>query len=555
MAVTTVLLQGRPIDLYETRFGIRSLRFDPDTGLYVNGERIFIKGVNQHHDLGALGAAFNTRAAQRQLEMLREIGCNAVRMSHNPPAPELLELTDRMGFMVMDEAFDVWERSKTPLDHHLIFQDWHEQDLRALARRDRNCPSVILWSVGNEVGEQYTDKEGAALGKRLCDIVREEDSTRPITSGMNYASPEMPLPAVLDVISLNYQGQGIRNTPEFEGTERIRKVPQYPLFHAKFPHKLILSSETASAFSSRGIYLFPVSKEISDLVRDGRGGDSKNHQVTAYELHAVDFGSSAEKVFRSHEQNPYVAGEFVWTGWDHLGEPTPYYEGRSSYAGIIDLAGFRKDRFFLYQSQWRPELPMAHILPHWTWPDRIGQVTPVHVFTSGDEGELFLNGKSLGRKAKGSYEYRLRWDDVVYEPGTLMVVTYKKGQKWATDCVKTAKAPAALEAQPDRSVIRADGLDLSFITVRVVDENGLSAPRANNQIQFKIAGPGEIVATDNGDPTSFEPFQAHTRKAFSGLCLVIVKAKAGQTGKITLTASSTGLKDAVTSITTTDSLP
>jgi len=549
VAVTTVSSEGRLTDSYETRFGIRELRFAPDSGFYVNGERIQLEGVNNHHDLGALGAAFNYRAAQRQLEMLREMGCNAIRMSHNPPAPELLALTDSMGFMVMDEAFDVWVRGKTALDFHLIFPDWHEQDLRAMVRRDRNSPSIFLWSTGNEVGEQYTGEEGAALAKQLGDIVRGEDPTRPTTTAMNWAKPDMPLPVAVDVISLNYQGEGIRQDPEFAGTDRIRTPPQYPAFHEKFPGKVILSSESASAFSSRGVYLFPVAKEISSPVRDGRGGDSKIHQVSAYELHAVDFGSSADKVFGSLDRHPYVAGEFVWTGWDYLGEPTPYYTSRSSYSGIIDLAGFRKDRFYLYQAHWRPDLPMAHILPHWTWPERVGQVTPVHVFTSGDEGELFLDGKSLGRKTKGPYEYRLRWDSVVYQPGTLEVVTYRKGVKWATDRVKTAQPPARLEALPDRSVIRADGRDLSFVTVRVTDRNGLLAPRANNRIVFKIRGPGEIVATDNGDPTSFEPFQAPEHKAFNGLCLVIVRAKAGQAGRIGLTASSEGLRDASTFIT------
>ncbi len=543
VAVTSLIRAGKPIDTYETTFGIRSVRFDPDSGIYLNGERIAIKGTNNHHDLGSLGAAFNVRAAQRQLEMLREMGCNALRMSHNAPAPELLELADQMGVLVLDEAFDVWLQKKTPLDFHLIFPDWHEQDMRALVRRDRNHPSVILWSVGNEVGEQYTGEDGAAVAKELCDIVHEEDPTRPTTSAMNFAKPDMALPAVVDVIGLNYQGEGIRDTPAFANTKGIRTLPQYPAFHEKFPGKVILSTETASALSSRGTYLFPVTKEISGPVRDGAGGDSTNGYVSAYELNAVDFGSSADKVFGSLERHPFVAGEFVWTGWDYLGEPTPYYSARSSYSGIIDLAGFKKDRFYLYQAHWRPDLPMAHILPHWTWPERVGQVTPVHVFTSGDEAELFLNGKSLGRKAKSPYEYRLRWDDVVYEPGKLEVVAYKHGQKWATDEVRTANAPAALELSPDRAVIRGDGLDLCFVTVRVTDENSVTAPRADNPLKFKIEGPGEIVATDNGDPRSFEPFPAPQRKAFNGLCLVIVRAKAGQAGRIQLTASSDGLKD------------
>jgi beta-galactosidase len=548
VAVTTLSQEGQVVDRYETHFGIRDVRFDPDQGIFVNGERIRIQGVNQHHDLGALGAAFNHRAAQRQLEILRELGCNAIRMSHNPPAPELLELCDAMGFLVVDEIFDCWERKKTPLDFYLIFPEWSEPDLRAFLRRDRNHPSVILWSIGNEVGEQYTGDAGAVVAKRLHDIAKEEDPTRPTTTAMNWAKPDMPLPAVVNVISLNYQGEGIRQEPEFEGTDRIRTPPQYPAFHAKFPDKVILGSETASAFSSRGVYLFPVSPLVSAPVRDGRGGDSKIRQVSAYELHAVDFGSTADKVFGSLDRHPFVAGEFVWTGWDYLGEPTPYYSARSSYCGIIDLAGFKKDRFYLYQSRWRPELRFAHLVPHWTWPERVGQLTPVHVFTSGDEAELFLNGQSLGRKKKGTYEYRLRWDDVIYQPGTLKVVSFKNGASWATAETKTAGDPAQLQLEADRATIRADGQDLSFITVTVTDRAGLMAPRATNQIQFRIEGPGEIVATDNGDATSFESFQAPTRKAFNGLCLVVVRGYGGKMGKITLTATAAGLARGTVSV-------
>lgn len=548
LAVTTIYKKKQIIDHYETRFGIRSIRFDPDSGVYVNDELIKIKGVNQHHDLGALGAAFNYRAAERQLEILRNMGCNAIRMSHNPPTPELLELCDRMGFLVINEIFDSWELKKTPHDFHLIFPDWYEQDTRAFIRRDRNCPSIIIWSIGNEVGEQYTGEYGAAIAKRLGEIVKEEDVTRLTTCAMNWAKPDMPLPAEIDVIGLNYQGEGIRQAPEFEGTERIRTAPQYEAYHAKFPDKVILSTETASAFSSRGIYLFPVTPEISSPVRDGRGGDSRICQVSAYELHAVDFGSSAEKVFGSLERHPFVAGEFVWTGWDHLGEPTPYYEARSSYCGIIDLAGFPKDRYFLYQALWRPEFPMAHILPHWNWHDRLGEVTPVHVFTSGDEAELFLNGKSLGRKKKAQYEFRLRWDSLIYEPGKLLVVVYKNGEKWAVDSVQTTNKPSGLSTLADRSVIKADGMDLTFITVEIKDADGLLVPTANNRIDFSLEGPGEIIATDNGDPMNFESFASHSRNAFNGLCLLVVRSVSGKPGTIRIKAKSEDLKDTIIEI-------
>lgn len=548
VAVTTVSQQDMVCDRYETVFGIRSVRFEPGTGIWVNGERIAIRGVNLHHDLGALGAAFHTRAAERQLELLQEMGCNAIRMSHNPPAPELLDLTDRMGFLVIDEIFDAWEMKKPPLDFHLLFSDWKEPDLRALIRRDRNHPSVILWSVGNEVGEQYTGNDGAAVAQYLHDLAQDEDATRPTTAAMNYAKPNMPLPGVLDVVSLNYQGEGIRDTPAHAGLNGIRTPPQYPAFREKFPGKVLLSSETAAAVSTRGEYLFPVAEGVSAPVRDGRGGDPQNHFVSAYELYAVDFGSAADKVFATQDQYPYVAGEFVWTGWDYLGEPTPYYTARSSYFGIIDLAGFKKDRFYLYQSRWRPDLPLAHLLPHWTWPERLGQITPVHVFTSGDEAELFLNNKSLGRKRKQPEEYRLRWDEVCYEPGELKVIAYKQGKEWATDVRQTVGAPFALAAEADRDLVRADGFDLSFVTARVLDKAGRLVPRAKNQIRFTIEGPGEIVATDNGDPTNFVPFPSHERAAFNGLCLAIVRTRANQSGEITIRAASEALHSATVSL-------
>jgi len=551
-AVTTLTQNDKVIDRYETTFGIREIQFDPEQGVVVNGEIIKLNGVNQHHDLGALGAAFNRRAAERQLEILQEMGCNAIRMAHNPPAPELLELTDQMGFLMVNEIFDAWERKKTPHDFHLIFPEWSEPDARSFVRRDRNHPSVIIWSYGNEVGEQYTAEEGAVVAKRLNSIVKEEDPTRPTTLSMNYAKPDMAFSKVPDVIGLNYQGEGIRQEPEFEGTDRIRTVPQYDSFHAVFPEKMIFGSEVASSFSSRGIYLFPVTGNITSPTRDGRGGNSQMAQVSAYELYAVDFGSSPDKVFRMQDQHPFVAGGFVWTGWDHLGEPTPYYSSRSSYCGIIDLAGFKKDRFYLYQSRWRPELPMVHILPHWNWPERVGQVTPVHLFTSGDEAELFLNGRSLGRKKKGEFEYRLRWDDVLYEPGELRAIAYKDGKKWTQSAVRTTGKATALIAEADRREMKADGTDLSFITVKVIDKDGSVIPDDVHTIHFTIEGPGEIVATDNGNPADMIPFPSTSRNTFSGMCLVIVKGNREKSGKIKVNAESAGLKPVTIEVRSTE---
>ncbi len=547
---TQLISNGKVLDEYHTPFGIRTIEFDPDRGVLVNGEHIFIKGVNQHHDLGALGAAWNERAAERQLEMLRELGCNAIRIAHNPPAPELLDMTDRMGFLVVDELYDCWERKKTPLDFHLIFPEWHEQDLRALIRRDKNHPSVIMWSTGNEVGEQYTGEAGAEVAARLRVIANDEDPTRPTTASFNYAKPDMPITSEVEAINLNYQGEGIRNAPAYAHLKGINTPPNYPGFHENYPEKVIISSENAAALSSRGTYLFPVVDGISAPISDTVGGNPEKRYVSAYELHTTDFGSSADKVFRSLDMHPYVAGGFVWSGWDYLGEPTPYYLSRSSYFGLIDLAGFKKDRFYLYQSRWRPNLPMAHLLPHWNWPERIGKVTPVHVFTSGDEAELFFNGKSLGRKKKGQYEYRLRWDDVVYEPGELKVISYKNGKKWAEDLVKTTGEATKIRFTADRDTISADGKDLSFVTVEILDDNGLVVPNATNKLSFSLEGPGEIVATDNGDPTDLTPFPSKTRKAFSGKALLIIKSAHKKPGLVTVSATSEGLKPAKINIQT-----
>ncbi|KAI1842681.1 hypothetical protein JX266_011143 [Neoarthrinium moseri] len=537
VAVTTLLTSdGTVIDQYESTFGIRSITYDGERGLLVNGEKVYVRGTDNHHDLGSLGAAFNNRAAERQLEMLLEMGGNALRMSHNPPAPELLDLADRMGFLVIDEAFDMWNEEKVTNDYHLLFPDWHEPDLRSFLRRDFNHPSVISWSIGNEIPEQRT-AAGAATGKILYDIVHEEDGTRPVTSALNNGQPGDGLVDLMDIQSLNYQGEGRGNSWD----------SSFPEFHSAYPDKLIWTSESASTLSTRGTYIFPVVGNMSQVVSDapGAGGNSTSLEVSAYELYAPSWASSPDKVFKQQDLHPYVAGEFVWTGWDYLGEPTPYDDfeaARSSYFGIIDLAGFKKDRFYLYQSRWRSDLQFAHILPHWSWPsDRVGEVTPVHVFTSADEAELFVNGESAGRLVKEELTYRFRWDNVTYSPGDLRVVTYKNGAVWAEATKKTVGDAAALNMTADRDTISADGYDLSFITVAVVDATGDTVPYASNSITFSISGPGEIVSTDNGSPIDQTPFPSLTRNAFSGLALAIVRTRAGEQGVITVSATADGL--------------
>ncbi|KAH5292498.1 hypothetical protein HBI12_235430 [Parastagonospora nodorum] len=535
VAITTLVSNGTTLDNYETVFGIRSIKYDANTGVHINGEPVRVYGTCNHHDLGSLGAAFNTRAAERQIEILQEMGNNALRTSHNPPAPEFLELADRMGLMVMDELFDTWNFAKVANDFHRIFPEWHEPDLRAFIRRDRNHPSIISWSIGNELPEQ-SNSTGAATGKALQDITHEEDPTRLVTVGKNNANPTTGLAAAIDIIGLNYQGEGRGNS--WNST--------FPWFHETFPEKMIWSTESASTLSSRGIYLFPVTSKKSAVVggAPGDGGDPVTNHVSSYDLYAPSWAASPDKVFEAQDKHPYVAGEFVWTGWDYIGEPTPYdNSSRSSYFGIIDLAGFKKDRFYLYQSRWRRDLPMAHILPHWSWPeDRVGQVTPIHVFTSGDEAELFVNDVSAGRKKKSEYDYRLRWDNVTYSPGSVRIVAYRDGAEWASASHVTAGTPASLNVTADRTTITADGYDLSFITVAVTDKKGNVVPQASNEISFSIAsGEGKIVSTDNGDPTDMVPFPSLKRKAFSGLALAIVRSEPGKAGEIVVEAKAEGL--------------
>jgi beta-galactosidase len=546
--VAVTVLQGTAIsDVCEANFGFRTLNFTPRDGFFLNGKKVPVQGVCNHHDLGALGAAFNVRAAERQLEILREMGCNAIRTSHNPPAPELLDLCDRMGFLVEDEAFDTWKTPKKRNDYNILFYAWHEEDLRAMVRRDRNHPCVFIWSTGNEVNDQ----NNPALSASLRAIIKSEDNTRPVTVGCNWdESGTNGFQKTVDVFGINYR------LYRYDAFFTLKDNDNLP-FH---------SSESASTVSSRGEYFFPVKQGDLNNNLPGKG----IFQISSYDLAYPAWASTADQQWEMQDKYPGVFGEFVWTGFDYIGEPTPYggdltglrpgtrrYDqakelldkqnvaevpSRSSYFGILDLAGFKKDRFFLYQSKWKPDLPMAHILPHWNWPERKGLVTPVHVYTSGDEAELFLNGKSLGKKKKGQYEYRLKWDDVAYQPGELKVVAYKNGVKWAEDKMVTTGKAYQLSVSADHSAVRADGSDLIFVTVRIEDKDKLLVPRSSNLVNFSIEGPGKIVAVDNGDATSHDPFLASYRKAYNGMCLVIVKADKGAIGSFTLKAVSKGLK-------------
>lgn len=545
VARLTVSVGGQVTDRYDVPFGIRETEFSRQ-GFFLNGRKVALQGVCLHHDLGALGAAFNLSAQERQLRIMQEMGCNAIRTSHNPPAPELLDLADKMGLLVMDEAFDAWAHGKRAWDYNKLYNEWHEKDLQAMVRRDWNHPSVIIWSIGNEVMEQ----RDVEMTRHLAGIVRELDDTRPVTAGYNNPDGGRDSNAAreLDLMGVNYFfGQQAR----WDEDERYKDMPT-------------VGTETSSCVSTRGVYF------MGDTLR-------KDFQISSYDLDSPGWGCSPDRQFATNARFPHLLGEFVWTGFDYLGEPTPYNSdntnllnfrtdpskqeelkkkleelariqppSRSSYFGIVDLAGFPKDRYYLYQSHWRPELPMAHILPHWNWPDRIGQVVPVHVYTSGTEAELFVNGKSWGRRSKREgQDFRLVWDSVVYQPGSVRVVAYKNGQKWAEDEVQTTGEARKIRLEADRNSLDAGSRELAFVTVRLTDEEGRTVPTACCPLKFEVEGAGELVATDNGDPISFTPFQSAEREAFNGLALAIVRARKGAAGEIRVRVSGEGLEPAV----------
>ncbi len=537
-ALTRILVDGVVTDEYETRFGIRSIEFIPEKGFYLNGEHRKFKGVCNHHDLGPLGAAVSIPALRHQLTMLKDMGCDAVRTSHNTPAPELVSLCDEMGFMMMVEPFDEWNDAKCENGYHRYFDEWAERDMISMLHAFRNSPSVIMWSIGNEVPSQCT-ADGYKTAAFLQSICHREDPTRPVTCGMDQVNCVLSngFAAQLDIPGINY------------------RTFRYKDCYEHLPQGLVLGSETASTVSSRGTYHFPVEKAFSVMHPD--------HQSSGYDMEACNWSNIPDVDLALAEDYPWTLGQFVWTGFDYLGEPSPYdtdaWPNHSSMFGIIDLASIPKDRYWLYRSIWNTESPTLHIVPHWTWPGREGKVTPVYVYTSWPEAELFVNGVSQGRRSKLSPSapceglqdealegrYRLMWNDVVYQKGELRVVAYDaEGNVAASESVRTAGKPYALHLECDRTSIARDGEDLAYVTVSVVDKDGNTVPADTREVFASVSGAGEFRAIANGDPCSLEMFHHPHMHLFAGKLTVIVRSKANAEGPVLLKVNAKGLKAA-----------
>lgn len=537
--VTRISRDGKLMDSYETTFGLRSFYFDADKGFFLNQKPVKIKGVCMHHDLGALGAAVNTRAIERQLEILKAMGCNAIRTAHNPPAPELLELCDKMGFLVMVEAFDMWKKKKTKYDYYADFEDWHVRDLQDMVLRDRNHPSVFMWSVGNEIREQF-DSTGITITRELVSIVKALDTTRPVMAALSEWNPAknyMYQSGALDIVGLNYHHE------------------VYEDFKKYYPGQKFLGAENMSALATRGHYDWPSdssyfwpARSPMKYVENG----NPDYTVSAYDQVAAYWGSTHEQTWKIIRRHDYLPGLFVWTGFDYLGEPTPYpWPARSSYFGIVDLAGFPKDVYYMYQSEWTGKT-VLHILPHWNFEGRAAN-KPVDVwvyYNNADEVELFLNSQSLGTKRKGKEDLHVMWR-VPFSPGELKAVSRKNGQTVKEEKIYTAGKPARIELRADRSVIKADGKDLSFITVRVLDKDGHPVPDAANEVEFKVSGEGILRATDNGYQADTSSFINSHRRCWKGMALGIIQATAKK-GNITLKVSAPGLTPAVLRLNTTN---
>ena len=514
------------LDTYSTRFGIRTIEYIADKGFYLNGKRRKFQGVCNHHDLGPLGAAINVAALRHQLTLLKEMGCDAIRTSHNMPAPELVELCDEMGFMMMLEPFDEWDIAKCDNGYHRFFNEWAEKDMVNMLRQYRNNPCVVMWSIGNEVPTQWSP-EGYKVAKFLQDICHREDPTRPVTCGMDQVKSVLAngFAAMLDIPGLNYRAH------------------LYDEAYERLPQNIILGSETSSTVSSRGVYKFPVERKAGAMYDD--------HQSSSYDLEYCNWSNIPDIDFARAEDHEWTIGQFVWTGFDYLGEPSPYdtnaWPNHSSMFGIIDLASIPKDRYYLYRSVWNKEAETLHILPHWNWEGREGEKTPVFVYTNYPSAELFINGKSYGRQTKhknGTVEnrYRLMWHDAVYQPGEVRVVAYdEQGNPVAEKTVRTAGKPHHIELVTDRSSLQADGKDLAYVTLRIVDKDGNLCPNDGRLVSFKVKGAGKYRASANGDPTCLDLFHKPEMHAFGGMLTVIVQS-GEKTGEIELQATAKGIK-------------
>lgn len=517
-AISRVYVDNILQDEYKTVFGCRSLRFDKYQGFFLNEKHVKLRGVCLHHDLGPLGAAVNFRATERELIMMKEMGANAIRTAHNPPSPELLQICDSLGLMVQVEAFDEWRNGKNQNGYHLFFDQWHERDLCNMIRRDRNHPSVIMWSIGNEVREQDMPV-GKDIAHQLTAICHREDPTRLTTAGFNNHNSAIKngLANEVDLVGFNY------------------KPNDYKAKHQKYPDYTLYASETASTVSSRGEYKFPV--------KENKGAWYNDYQVSSYDMEYPNWASTPDTEFQAQDDNEFILGEFVWTGFDYLGEPTPYNEGtpaRSSYFGIVDLAGLKKDRFYLYQSKWSDK-PVLHVLPHWNWPERVGLTVPVYCYTNYPKAELFVNGVSMGIKQKDNTNkysrYRLMWSDVVYQPGEIKVVAYNtNNEKMAEQVVRTSGEPYAVKLTADRTTIHADGKDLSYVTVEIIDKNGNLCPRADQLLFFEVSGTGKLKALCNGNAIDQTPFSSNYMHVFNGKLVAVIESD-NTSGEIRLKAS------------------
>lgn len=537
-ARTKIEKEGKVVDTYDTRFGVRKLEYLPEQGFFLNGKPTKFKGVCNHHDLGPLGAAVNRSALRHQVELMKDMGVNAIRTSHNMPAPELVELCDELGVMLMVEPFDDWSfRPKSPNGYGAFFNDWAEKDVINMVKHYRNNPSVVMWSIGNEVPSQW-GPDGVGELTMLQDLVRAFDPTRPVTCGMDQIGAVLDngFAASLDIPGFNYKPQ------------------HYRAAYDRLPQKMILGSETASTVSSRGKYYFPVSfdKEHNQVKHP-------DNQSSGYDNETCDWSNTPDIDFYMDEQ-PWVLGQFVWTGFDYLGEPSPYdtdaWPSHSSLFGIVDLASLPKDRYYLYRSQWNKDDATLHILPHWNWEGREGEITPVFVYTSYPKAELFVNGKSQGVREKNDStlqtRYRLMWNDVRYEPGEVKVIAYDAaGNKAAEKIMRTAGKPHHIVLTANRQTLNADGDDLAYITVRIADKDGNLIPTDSRRVKFTVSGAGTFEATANGDPTSLLPFQNPEMDLFSGAATAIVRS-GKNAGDLTFTAKAKGVKPASITLKVTD---